>query len=58
LSRNERGVFGALKSDSRHFFRNACTKSGCKQRISEKMTTTYFQRTIALNKGNNKITEL
>ena len=29
LSRNERGRFGALKSDStHHFFRNACTKSG------------------------------
>ena len=29
LSRNERGGFGALKSDStHHFFRNACTKSG------------------------------
>ena len=29
LSRNERGRFGALKSDSTdHFFRNACTKSG------------------------------
>ena len=29
LSRNESGRFGALKSDStRHFFRNACTKSG------------------------------
>jgi hypothetical protein len=29
LSRNERGRFGALKSDSNHhFFRNACTKSG------------------------------
>ena len=29
LSRNERGKFGALKSDStHHFFRNACTKSG------------------------------
>jgi hypothetical protein len=28
LSRNERWRFGALKSDStRHFFRNACTKS-------------------------------
>ena len=28
LSRNERGRFGALKSDSTyHFFRNACTKS-------------------------------
>jgi hypothetical protein len=28
-SRNERGRFGALKSDStHHFFRNACTKSG------------------------------
>jgi hypothetical protein len=28
LSRNERGGFGALKSDStHHFFRNACTKS-------------------------------
>jgi hypothetical protein len=29
LSRNERGRFGALKSDStHHFFRNACTKAG------------------------------
>jgi hypothetical protein len=29
LNRNERGRFGALKSDStHHFFRNACTKSG------------------------------
>ena len=29
LSRNERGRFGALQSDStHHFFRNACTKSG------------------------------
>ena len=29
MSRNERGRFGALKSDStHHFFRNACTKSG------------------------------
>ena len=29
LSRNERGRFVALKSDSsHHFFRNACTKSG------------------------------
>jgi hypothetical protein len=29
LSRNERGRFGASKSDSTHiFFRNACTKSG------------------------------
>jgi hypothetical protein len=29
LSRNERGRFGALKSDStHHFFRNACAKSG------------------------------
>jgi hypothetical protein len=33
LSRNERGRFGALKSDSTHhffshFFRNGCTKSG------------------------------
>jgi hypothetical protein len=29
LSRNESGRFGALKSDSTHyFFRNACTKSG------------------------------
>ena len=29
LSRNERGRFGALKSDSiHHFFRNACIKSG------------------------------
>jgi hypothetical protein len=28
LSRNERGRFGALKSDlPHHFFRNACTKS-------------------------------
>jgi hypothetical protein len=28
-NRNERGRFGALKSDStHHFFRNACTKSG------------------------------
>ena len=29
LSRNERGRFGAFKSDStHHFFRNTCTKSG------------------------------
>jgi hypothetical protein len=29
LNRNESGRFGALKSDSTHyFFRNACTKSG------------------------------
>jgi hypothetical protein len=29
FERNERGRFGALKSDSiHHFFRNACTKSG------------------------------
>jgi hypothetical protein len=29
LSRNERGRFGALKSDStHHFFRTACTDSG------------------------------
>ena len=29
MSRNERGRFGALKSDStHHFFRNACIKSG------------------------------
>ena len=29
MSRNERGRFGTLKSDSiHHFFRNACTKSG------------------------------
>ena len=32
LSRNERGRFDALKSDSTyHFFRNACTKSGSLQ---------------------------
>ena len=29
LSRNKRGRFGALKSDStHHFLRNSCTKSG------------------------------
>jgi hypothetical protein len=43
LSRNERGRFGALKSDSTHrFFKNACTKSGSLRNMLELLTDNIF----------------